>query len=405
MTILHLLRRLFGVISLAVLALGVYLVWTGYQRADVGDPGLDPSIAGDGDETRLWIGWGLLALSFLGKFLWPLVLARGGKGPAFERGETHEIPGADGSKLHVEMFGPKDAPVLVFTHGWGLDSTVWRYARSHLSRRFRLIAWDLPGLGRSRMPADGRLQLDRFAEDLRSVIALAEDKPVVLIGHSIGGMTLQTLAGLRPELMGPQVKGLVLLNTTHLRPIETTFASGLVKALWPLGVVMLKLQIALSPLFWLMNIQSYLSGNAHIAVRLGGFGRHVTREQLEHTTRLTTVKNSPKVQAKGDFAMMDWDVTRKLPNIRVPTLVVVGDRDLLTRPDAGKTIASLIPGAQFVSMEGCGHMGFYEYAEAYDAAIERFAAPLLADASTTAAETSHEWMDERPRPAPEARPH
>jgi pimeloyl-ACP methyl ester carboxylesterase len=238
-------------------------------------------------------------------------------------------------------------------------------------------------------------------------MALAHDRPLVLVGHSIGGMTLQTLAALRPELMGAQVKGLVLLNTTHLRPIETTFASGLVKALWPLGAALARLQIALSPLAWLLNVQSYLSGAAHIAVRLGGFGRYVTREQLDHVTRLATVKNSPKVQAKGDFAMMDWDVTRKLPQIRVPTLVVVGDRDLITVPAAGETIAAAIPGSQFKRMEGCGHMGFYEHADAYDSAIERFAAPLLAQAAQTDAGDggARAWPEERPRPQPEARPH
>jgi len=380
MTFLHLLRRLFGLFSLLLLALAVYLIWTGYQRADVGDPGLDPSLAGEGDETRLWLGWGLLALSFLGRFVWPLLLAKGGgKAPPIERGEARDLIGADGSELRVETFGPKDGPVLILTHGWGLDSTVWRYARAHLADRFRLIVWDLPGLGKSKLPPDHRIQLERFAEDLRTVIGVAEGKPVVLVGHSIGGMTLQTLAGLRPELMGDQVKGLVLLNTTHLRPIRTTALSGLVQALWPVLLApLLKLQIWLSPLFHLMAWQSYLSGQAHIAVRIGGFGRHVTRQQLEHVTLLST-KNSPGVQAKGDFAMMDWDVTRKLPDIRVPTLVVVGDRDLVTRPDAGETIAKAIPGARLQRMEGCGHMGFYEYSDAYDATIANFASEVLAD--------------------------
>jgi pimeloyl-ACP methyl ester carboxylesterase len=380
MTFLHLLRRLFSLLSLAVLALAVYLIWTGYQRADENDPGLDPALAGEGDETRLWIGWGLLALSFFGRFLWPLLLAKGGKGPRIERGAEHrEVVGADGSKLRVEFFGRQGAPVLILTHGWGLDSTVWRYARAHLADRFRLIVWDLPGLGKSKTPPDGRIQLDRFAEDLRTVIGLAEGQPVVLVGHSIGGMTLQTLAGLRPELMGEQVKGLVLLNTTFLRPIRTTAMSGLVQAVWPVVAVFMKLQIALSPLFHAMKWQSYMSGQTHMAARIGGFGRHVTRQQLEHTALLMT-KASPAVEAKGDFAMMDWDVSRKLPDIRVPTLVIVGDRDLITRPDAGETIAAAIPGARLQHMTGCGHMGFYEYNEAYDRAIADFATEVLKDA-------------------------
>jgi pimeloyl-ACP methyl ester carboxylesterase len=380
MTFLNLLFRLFGVVSLAVLTWSIYLIWTGYERAEDAEAyGID----GNGDDWRLWLGWGLLALSFLGRFIWPLLLAKPEKGgPAIQRGEGREITGADGSKLRVESFGPKGAPTLIFTHGWGLDSTVWRYARSHLAQRFHLIVWDLPGLGKSALPPDRRIQLDRFAEDLRTVIGEAGGQPVVLVGHSIGGMTLQTLAALRPEMMGHQVKGLVLLNTTHLRPIETTAMSGLVKALWPIGSLLMKAQIALGPLFHLMNWQSYQSGHAHIAVRIGGFGRHVTRKQLDHTT-LLTCKNSPAVQAKGNFAMMDWEVTRKLPEIRVPTLVVVGDRDLVTRPDAGETIAKLIPGARLKRMEGCGHMGFYEYALAYDEAIAAFADEVLGTEAAT----------------------
>ena len=114
----------------------------------------------------------------------------------------------------------------------------------------------------------------------------------------------------------------------------------------------------------------------HVAVRLGAFGRHVRRGQLEHTARLMA-KTPPAVEAKGDFAMMRWQVTDRLPAIRLPTLVVVGERDLVTRPDAGETIAGLIPGAKLERMEGCGHMGFYEYNEAYDRAIADFASGLL----------------------------
>ena len=376
MTLLGPLRALFTLISLAILSLSVYLIWTGYQRADEGDPGLDPTLAGEGDETRLWLGWGLLALSFLGRWIWPLILARGDKPEEKARlpkGEVRTVAGPDGSQLHVESFGPKEAPVLVFTHGWGLDHSVWRYAVRDLAKRFRVVVWDLPGLGKSRQPGDGRYQLDRLADDLRAVLTdAAGDKPAVLVGHSIGGMTTQTLAALRPELLGRQVRGLVLVNTTHLRPIETTAVSGLVKGVWPLASVMLKLQTVLGPLFQLAALQSYQSGQAHIATRIGGFGKHVTRSQLDHTSWLAS-RNSQAVQAKGDFAMMDWDITGQLPRINAPTLVITGDKDLLTRPDAGETITKLIPGARNAKMPGCGHMGFYEYAQGYNQQIAAFA--------------------------------
>lgn len=384
MTFFALLQRLFGLLSLFILGLGVYLVWTGYQRDDEGDPGLDPALAGEGDETRLWIGWGLLALSFLGRWIWPLILAKPTPKDdvAITRGEGRTVAGADGSELRVESFGPADAPVIVLTHGWGLESTVWRYARRDLGDRFRLLVWDMPGMGKS-TPPQGRVTLERFAEDLRAVIGQAGGKPVVVVGHSIGGMTAQTLAGLHPELLGEQVKGIVLVNTTHLRPIKTTFASGLVQALWPILAALLHLQIWLRPVFQLMNLQSYQSGQAHIAARIGGFGKHVNRRQLDHVTWLTS-KNNAAVQAKGDFAMMEWDVTPKLPAVRVPVLVLAGDKDLITRPDASDTIAKLIPGARLKTMPGCGHMGFYELPQAYNREIAAFAEEVLGAPAATA---------------------
>ena len=63
--------------------------------------------------------------------------------------------------------------------------------------------------------------------------------------------------------------------------------------------------------------------------------------------------------------------------------MVIGERDLITRPDAGETIARLIPDARLRRMEGCGHMGFYEYSGAYDEAIAAFADEVLAAPAAT----------------------
>ena len=53
--------------------------------------------------------------------------------------------------LHVELYGNADAPPVVFTHGWGGDATEWYYVKKDLARKFRLILWDLPGLGSPRL--------------------------------------------------------------------------------------------------------------------------------------------------------------------------------------------------------------------------------------------------------------
>ena len=67
-------------------------------------------------------------------------------------GSTDRVVRYDGSEIHVELYGDPAAPPVVLTHGWGMNSTAWYYAKRQLADRFRLIVWDLPGLGESRGP-------------------------------------------------------------------------------------------------------------------------------------------------------------------------------------------------------------------------------------------------------------
>jgi pimeloyl-ACP methyl ester carboxylesterase len=380
MPLLTLLRLVFGLLSLVVLGAGAYLVWSWWQGGVVVDArGIGHLVR---EDWRLWTGAGLLLWSLAGRFVLPLVLARPDEArplaPAHHRGKV--VQGASGASLYVESLGPPGAPVIVLTHGWGLDSTIWERAKAELSTRYRIVTWDLPGLGRSRQPKNGALTLDRLAADLATIVELSRNGPVVLVGHSIGGMTIQTLARLRPDLFGATVAGVILLNTTHTNPLKTMIFSGLAQALrWPVIEPAMRMAIWLWPVAWLGAWQSYLSGSAHLANRFG-FGRYVTRGQLQHTTLLTT-RNSPAVQAKGNLAMFRWDATAALSHLACPTLVIGGDLDIVTKPSASETIAAAAPLARLQVVEGVNHMGFLERAEVYNAAIARFASTVFGDVS------------------------
>src|SRR5690606_25155484 len=100
---------------------------------------------------------------------------------------------------------------------------------------------------------------------------------------------------------------------------------------------MMWLDMWLSPLVWLLNWQSYLSGSTQLAFRLAGFGARPPRAQLNQAALLAT-RNSPKIQAKGNMAMFRWEVTGDLPRLRLPTLVFTGGRDVVTLPQAGEAI-------------------------------------------------------------------
>ena len=290
------------------------------------------------------------------------------------------VAGADGSSLYVEQSGSPTAPPVILVHGWAMDSTIWFYTKRDLARSFRVLSWDLPGMGKSKPASPSAIGLSEFSRDLRAVIALAAPRKVVLVGHSIGGMTIQTLARDDPAFFNAHVAGTVLFNTTYTNPLKTMILSGLAQAIrWPLLEPLMRLGILLQPLVWLSAWQSYLSGTAHLANRIG-FGKYVTRSQLEHTTLLAT-RNPPGNIHRGNLAMFRWDATGAMVEIASPLLVLAGDMDIVTKPNAGEAIAANHVGASFSSVEGANHMGFLERPDVYNAAIATFAA--AAHAQTT----------------------
>ncbi len=378
MAILFLLRAFFAILSLALLGAAAALLYDWYSGELLW--GADGIARLHRDEWKLWAGGALIAWSLLGRFPLLLVLARSDSDPIRprrEQGRTIQSP--TGNTLYLEDHGPVHAQPIILTHGWSMDSTIWQYAKRDLGGRFRVLVWDLPGLGLSKR-ADSTISLAEFAEDLKSVVAQTGDRKPILVGHSIGGMIIETLARDDPAFVERHIAGVALLNTTYTNPLRTMILSGLLQTLRkPLIVPMLYLQIWLAPLVWLSQWQSYLSGFQHVAVRFG-FGRHVTRSQLDHVALLLT-RNSPAVVARGDLAMIRWDGLQGVANLAPPTVVLGGELDIVTRLEASEQIARAAPMAQLDIVEGVNHMGPVERADRYNSAIAAFADGLGARAA------------------------
>lgn len=355
-----------SLLSLLVFGSAGYLLWSWFEGSVItGEDGLLYRVR---DEWRLWLAVGLLAWSFLGRFVVLSLAARQDTTPSRpERRNGQIIEGAEGATLYVESHGPADAQPIIFTHGWGLDSTIWGYARDELAGPYRVILWDLPGLGRSK----GEVSLESFANNLRAVITFANHKAPVLVGHSIGGMTVQTLARDHPEVFDG-IAGAALFNTTYTNPLKTMVFSRLMLALRrPLLEPVLRVAVLMSPVLRLAAWQSYLSGSAHLTQRLG-FGAYVTRSQLDHAALLVS-RNSPGVQARGNLAMFAWDATQALSNRAVPILVVGGSVDIVTKLAASAVIARSADAAEMEIEPKVNHMGFLERHDSYNAMLREFA--------------------------------
>jgi pimeloyl-ACP methyl ester carboxylesterase len=391
--ILSLPKFLLPGLGLAILIGAIWLLRDWWVGLDIGDSaGVLHHV--HGPTRELIAGLVLLSWSVLGRPVVLMFIRGASDEPRHQRTQGRTVVAPDGSSLHVEEYGRQGAPVLVLTHGWGLDSTVWAYARRSLSDGFRLVVWDLPGLGRSHGPADGRYSIDRFAEALGAVVRSVEAERVVLVGHSIGGMTTLTFWRACPEDLKRRVAGLALVDTTYQNPLRTMWLRPLWTAVQkPLIEPVNHLTVWLSPLVWLSSWQGYLNGSNQLAMRLTGFGRFATRWQVDHVARLAS-KGSPAVQAKGNLAMIHWSMAEHLPQIDVPTLVLAGDRDIVTLPAASEHIGGAAPRAQTTVVPGCGHMGFMERHDAYNSEIAAFAGRVLAVSPGTLADSR--------RPDPEA---
>ena len=121
------------------------------------------------------------------------------------RGEAMTVRAEDGLPLHVEVSGPDDASVaIIFCHGYTLNTDVWYYQRAGLSGTARCVFWDQRSHGRSGRSDPDLVTIDQLGADLHEVMqaAVPDGMPVVLVGHSMGGMTVMALADQHPELFG-----------------------------------------------------------------------------------------------------------------------------------------------------------------------------------------------------------
>lgn len=324
-------------------------------------------------------GLALIGLSIGGGSLaYPLLRQRGGDEPDdTPRGEVHRLRRPDGADLYVELYGPEEGPPIVLTHGWGVDSREWHYAKRHLGDRHRLILWDLPGLGHSSQPADRDYSLERMARDLDAVAGLAGRRPATLLGHSIGGMIILTYYRLFPETLGTRISGLILVHSTYTNPVKTTSGAAFYSAVQrPLLEPLLHLTIALAPLVWLMSLLSYLNGSAHRSTERDSFSGRETRGQLTFLARYP-VKDRSAVLARGMLAMFRYDATAILGTIPVPALIVAGDRDRVTLPRASVTMAEAIPQAKLLELGEAKHGGHFEHHARFAEAVRAFvSAPI-----------------------------
>ena len=126
------------------------------------------------------------------------------------------VRGADGTRLHTEVFGPADGYPIVLAHGFTCTLQVWREQIADLSRDHRVIAFDHRGHGRSGVPPRAQYTLEHLASDLDAVLeaTLAPGERAVIAGHSMGGIAIEAWSDRYRHRVEQRVDAAALINTT-----------------------------------------------------------------------------------------------------------------------------------------------------------------------------------------------
>lgn len=273
------------------------------------------------------------------------------------------IPAAHGASLSATEFLPSTAPdpgtpTVVLSHGWTLARASWelvvREVQSH--RPVRVITYDQRGHGRSTWGSVRAQSIKGLADDLATVIAAtAPTGPLVLGGHSMGGMTLLAYAGAHGAAFRDRVRGVALVSTTAVIEGRKEVRGE-------------ALAMALAARVPLLRTGMFVPGRV---LRNLNFGEDPDRVSVRDTTRLIG-RTSLATTGRYFASIRDHDETEALAEFaEVPTHILVGTKDRLTPVRWARSLHDGIPGSQLTVLPGKGHMLTHEATDIVaDALIE-----------------------------------
>ncbi len=284
------------------------------------------------------------------------------------------VPASDGVVLHAEIDEPEGwqaRPTVVLVHGFALNLSSWVHQRSALvAAGYRVVSYDQRSHGMSEVGELAHCTIDQLGKDLRAVVdATTPEGDLILVGHSMGGMTIMSFAGRYPEVSRDRVIGAALIATS-------AGGEGLVHL--GLGVMFDKVFTALGPgVLGGLARRDGLWGSLRAAgrgienklVQRYAFGEPVPTRTLR---AVATMVFGTRLDTIGAFLpeLDGVDVREALPGLReTPVVIVSGSADALIPPDHSRALSDALPAAETVVVPGVGHLLQLERPDAVTSAV------------------------------------
>jgi pimeloyl-ACP methyl ester carboxylesterase len=247
--------------------------------------------------------------------------------------------------LYVEEAG--EGPPLLLVMGLGASLETWAAQRDAFAERYRVIAFDNRGAGRSGCP-DAPWTIPAMAEDARAVLDFLEIERAHVLGVSMGGMIAQELAILHPERVNRLV---VALSFARPDPIRRTF---LLHRSWARSQGAESVSESIAHLPWLLS-PATMNDGARLA------------EILDFVGAMPLM--SPEAYARQIDAILEFRTLERLGLVRAPTLVLAASEDVLTPVGLSEEIAAAIPDAELIVLPRGGHGVIIEYADDFNRVV------------------------------------
>jgi non-heme chloroperoxidase len=280
--------------------------------------------------------------------------------------ERRAVRSFDGTAINVVEVGQGRPIVLV--HGVTLSTRTWVRQYEPLSARgYRVIAIDQRGHGDSSL-GDAGHAVEHLGDDLAAVIVGLDLHDAVLVGHSMGGIAVQSFAIRHPEIARARVRGLVLLSTLCRTPVGSQSA---------------RLRTAVERITKRTpdTTRVWATPNLGFLLARFGFGREPSASEVELVRQmLRDCPNDTRVNAPR--ALIGLDLTSALDAIETPTLIVCGTADAITPPFHARQLHQHIRGSELRWVDGGGHMLMLERTDWLNRTIADFADAVGATAAS-----------------------
>jgi pimeloyl-ACP methyl ester carboxylesterase len=297
-------------------------------------------------------------------------------------GDAVTVRTPDGVDLHAEIdevapYGEGSAgadatgPTIVFVHGYALSLQCWHFQRQYFRGKHRMVFYDQRSHGRSGRSDNAHATIDQLGDDLRQVLdELVPEGPVVLVGHSMGGMTLLAFAERHPEVFDERVVAAALISTTAggLKTHQV-FSRLIPDAVGAQIAPRVIAGLALAPGL-VDRVRRRGSNLGFLVADRFAFGDDVPASYVEfvddmlaQTSFEVLAQFFPNFDTLDKFAVLEVFA-------RIPTTIVIGTKDLLTSVGHSRRMAERIPGARLVECAGAGHMVIIERSETVDRTLE-----------------------------------